>query len=112
MKGSESGRLDIIQDIQFQLHKDAPVEVSACPVGGHNMHGRGERKIRQVRESLACALSNDRLGVLQWETLAATIANSINNLPLSLGDQRVGLESMDLITPNRLLLGRNNDRNP
>ena len=111
VKGTDSVRLDI-QDIKFQLHKEAGVEVSVCPVGGHNMHGRVERKIRQVRESLGRALSNDRLGVLQWETLAAAIANSINNLPLSLGDQRTGLESMDLITPNRLLLGRNNDRCP
>ena len=76
------------------------------------MHGRVERKIRQVRESLARALSNDRLGVLQWETLAATIANSIDNLPLSLGSRKADLDSMDLITPNRLLLGRNNDRSP
>ena len=99
VKGCESVRLDI-QNIKFQLRKDAGVEVSVCPVGGHNMHGRVERKIRQVRESLARALSNDRLGVLQWETLAATIANSINNLPLSLGSRKADLDSMDLITPN------------
>ena len=111
VKGCESVRLDI-QDLKFQLHKDAGVQMSVCPVGGHNMHGRVERKIRQIRESLARALSNDRLGVLQWETLGATIANSINNLPLTLGSRKADLDSMDLITPNRLLLGRNNDRSP
>ena len=76
------------------------------------MHGKVERKIRQIRESLAKALSNQRLGILQWETLSATIANTINNLPLTLGSKKADLDSMDLITPNRLLLGRNNDRCP
>ena len=34
------------------------------------------------------------------------------NLPLALGSIKADFESMDLITPNRLLLGRNNDRCP
>ena len=110
VKGCESVSLDLI-DIKYQLHKDVAVDVSVCPVGGHNMHGKVERKIRQIRESLAKTLSNERLGVLQWETLGATIANSINNLPLTLRGLK-DLDAMDLITPNRLLLGRNNDRSP
>ena len=39
----------------------------------------------------------------------ASIANSINNLPLCLGNKVETLENLDLITPNRFLLGRNND---
>ena len=42
----------------------------------------------------------------------ASVANSINNLPLCLGNKVETLENLDLITPNRLLLGRNNDRSP
>ena len=51
-------------------------------------------------------------GLLQWETVTASIANSINNLPLALGNIKGDFEMMDIITPNRLLLGRNNDRTP
>ena len=40
------------------------------------------------------------------------MANSINNLPIAIGNVSSGLESIDLITPNRLLLARNNDRCP
>ena len=76
------------------------------------MHGKVERRIRHIRESLMKSLSNERLGVLQWETIAASIANSINNLPLALGNVKGDFEFADLITPNRLLLGRNNDRSP
>ena len=51
----------------------------------------------------------ERLSILQWETLAAEISNSIDNLPLAIGNITGDLENLDLITPNRLRLGRNND---
>ena len=89
VQGCESVRLDI------QLHKDAAVELSVCPIGGHNMHGKVERKIHHARESLSKALSNQRLNLLQWETWAATIANSIGNLPLALGSKKSDFDSMD-----------------
>ena len=52
------------------------------------------------------------MSVIQWETLGQQIANSINNLPIGLGNKCSNLENLDLITPNRLLLGRNNSRGP
>ena len=76
------------------------------------MHGKVERRIRHIKESLSKTMSNQRLSLMRWETIAATIANSINNLPLALGNIKGDFESMDLITPNRLLLGRNNSRSP
>ena len=65
-----------------------------------------------MKESLVDTMSNERLSLMQWETVSATIANSINNLPLALGSLKSDFETMDLITPNRLLLGGNNDRCP
>ena len=76
------------------------------------MHGRVERRIKEVKKSLATSIANQRLGLLQWETISASIANSINNLPLALGNVKGDFEIMDIITPNRLLLGRNNNRAP
>ena len=55
---------------------------------------------------------NERLSVLQWETLPAEISHSISNLPLAIGNITGDPENLDLITPNRLRLGRNNDRSP
>ena len=57
-------------------------------------------------------IQNERLSILQWETLVAQISNSINDLPLALGNVVSEFETMDLITPNRLRLGRNNNRSP
>ena len=47
---------------------------------------------------------------IQWETLVQEVANSINNMPIGLGSKVGCLENLDIITPNRLLLGRNNER--
>ena len=36
----------------------------------------------------------------QWETLSPVIANTINDLPIRLGNIISDYENMDLITPN------------
>ena len=76
------------------------------------MHGKVERKIQTIKQSIEKELNNQRLSLIQWETLGSQIANSINNLPLGLGNKVADLENLDLLTPNRLLLGRNNSRSP
>ena len=57
-------------------------------------------------------MNKQRLSVLQWETLIQQIYNSINNVPIGLGNKTECLDSLDILTPNRLILGRNNSRNP
>ena len=99
-------------DLKNQLHKEYGVKFEACPVGAHYQHGKVERKIRHVRESLSKTLSNDRLSLIQWETIGCQIANSINNQPIALGNETKGLEHLDILTPNRLILARNNNRCP
>ena len=99
-------------DLLSKLHKDMGVEFDLVPVGNHNMTGKVERKIREVRESIRKSFHNRRLSVLQWETVGAEVANTINDMPLALGNVVSDLENMDIITPNRLRLGRNNNRSP
>ena len=55
---------------------------------------------------------NSRLSTIEWETLCSTVANTVNNLPVAIGNETEDLECIDLITPNRLKLGRNNERSP
>ena len=57
--------------------------------------------------------------IRKWKNITVTmadpvseIANTINDLPLALGNITSQFENMDLLTPNRLRLGRNNDRSP
>ena len=69
-------------------------------------------KIQLIKISVETSLQNRRLSIIQWETLMHQVANSINNLPIGVGNKTWLLENLDLITPNRLLLGRNNNRSP
>ena len=99
-------------DAKHRLYKGHKVEFDVCPVGGHNMHGRVERKIKEVKASINKSYTNERLSVIEWETVGAEISNCINDLPIGLHNWSSDLENLDLITPNRLRLGRNNDRSP
>ena len=110
LKGCGDMKLNY-QDIKSKLHQKKKVDFSICPVGGHNMHGKVERKIQEINKSIERSIHNQRLSLMQWETLSSIIANSINDLPIAIGS-KVDLENLDLITPNRLLLSRNNDRGP
>ena len=109
IKGCTSTKLDIC-DIKSRLNQNRKIDFKAFPVVGHNMHGKVERKIQEVKKSIDKTMLNERLSVIQLETCAAEIANRINYLPLALGNIVSEFETMDLIRPNRLKLGRSNDR--
>ena len=66
--------------------------------------------LRETMEKLGVETSVP-MTALQWDTLFSRISNSIDNLPIARGDRSnettLGYE---IITPNRLKLGRNNHR--
>ena len=119
-KNIESGGRDMEVewlDIKYQLHHDPGVEVVVCPVGDHHQHGKVERKIRQIKETMERTMSGDRLTSLAWQTVCDSVSNVINNLPIAKGVSSMSgvkedVGNLDLITPNRLKFGRNNDRVP
>ena len=111
VKACESMKLTFV-DIKNRLHRLKGVEFDVVPVGGHNFNGKVERRIRHIKESMEKSIHNERLSVLQWETMGSQITNAANDLPLALGNIVADYEFMDLLTPNRLKLGRNNDRAP
>ena len=99
-------------DMKHKLSVEYGVSFETCPVGAHYVHGKVERKIQTIKKSIEKGISNNRLSLIQWETLGQQVANSINNLPLGIGSKSEDLENLDILTPNRLLLGRNNSRGP
>ena len=50
-------------------------------------------------------------GLKHGITLPAEISNSIDDLPLILGNLASDFKNIDLIIPNRVRLRKNNDRN-
>ena len=66
IKGCTSVKLDI-HDIKSRLSRNAKIDFETCPVGGHNMHGKVERKIQEVKKSIEKTMLKERLSVIQWE---------------------------------------------
>ena len=102
-------------DVKGRLHKTYGIDLQTCGVGGHHQHGKVERKIRHIKETFNKTLHKERISVLQWQTVADETANCINNLPIGTGSSRnanLEIDDLDIITPNRLRYGRNNERSP
>ena len=79
-------------------------------VGAHNANGQVERSIQEIKKLFNITYKGLALDILNYETAFSWIANELNNIPICLGSRYRDLDHLDLITPNRLLLGRNNRR--
>ena len=111
VKGCENMIISF-SDIQQRMSREYGIEFKTCPVGAHSVHGKVERKIQEIRRSIRKNVHNKRLSILQWETLGQQISNAINNIPIGIGNKTEMIENLDILTPNRLILGRNNNRCP
>jgi hypothetical protein len=101
-----------IQDLRHRLHEKMSCNVVVSAPKAHNVQGKVERKIGLIRDMMSklgkCSFLQSFLG---WESIFAHIANHLNNLPLCRASSRsVATPEYNILTPNRLLLGRNNQR--
>jgi hypothetical protein len=101
-----------IQDLTGELFSkyEVGVKFTTCPVSGHNAHGQVERGIKEVKALLERCYTGFNMDILTIETAFQWIAAELNNMPICLGSRVDNLEYLDIITPSRLLLGRNNRR--
>jgi len=108
-----------LEDARFKLRDVAlrtagdKFQVTVATPRAHHQQGRVEAKIKVMRRMLNswgtnCPESNTLLG---WETVFARLASAINDVPIARGSASAATDfGWDVITPNRLLLGRNNFR--
>lgn len=101
-----------IQDVTGELFSkyEVGIKYTTCPVSGHNAHGQVERGIKEVKALLERCYTGFHMDVLTIETAFQWIAAELNNIPICIGSKTDNLEYLDIITPSRLLLGRNNRR--
>jgi len=113
-------QLEKLRDTHFSLRDVSGQEsfgrrftVTVSTPKAHEQQGRVEAKIKIVRKMLQ-TFSDTTVEVntlLGWETVFARIADHIDNLPIARGSSRAPTDlGWDIITPNRLKLGRNNFR--
>ena len=103
-----------IAEVQNLLNqeKGTKIEFVVGPVGGHNYQGVVERSIRSIKEIMNVVFYGFKFSPTQFETVLSYCCNELNSMPLCLGNRYVNIEELDLITPSRLMLGRNNNRAP
>jgi hypothetical protein len=109
-----------LKDAKFSLH-----DVHSCDVNGvrfdvivstpkaHQAQGRVEAKVKQIRRMLQIMSksTDESHTLLGWETVFARISDALDDLPIARGGPSAASDlGWDIITPNRLKLGRNNHR--
>ena len=96
----------------ISAHYGVGFEYEVCPPHAHYMHGAVERSIKEIKRLLDNTFKGLKLHLLAFETALAFCCNQLNNLPVCLGSKVDHLGHRDVLTPNRLILGRNNKRSP
>ena len=103
------------KDLQGKLWVDQEMVLDFSTPHAHQEHGRVEAKVKVLKEFL---MKSGELGrrhsFIQWETIVSSVSSFINGLPVcSNSDDHGGTYGdLNLITPNLLLIGRNNARSP
>ena len=100
--------LDITEQLSTRFQ--VGVKYTVCAVSGHNQHGQVERSIKEIKSLIDRVYNGLKLDILGYETCFTWISSELNNIPICLGSKSENLEYTDIITPSRILLGRNNRR--
>ena len=114
LKAVSSLQIDV-RDIELRLNRSTGMIPHPKATQAHEEHGRVERTIRSARQILEESQQHQlKQSVLSWETTMAYVANILNNLPLARvpASTQGSRGEYDVLTRNRLLLGRNNYRSP
>ena len=88
------------------------IEYEVCPPHAHYFHGAVERSILEMKRILKAVFEGFKLSLFSYETAFQFCANQLNDVPICVGSRTDNLGNRDVLTPNRLLLGRNNKRAP
>ena len=103
----------MLRDVNTFLYDARGMTVTVSCPKAHESRGKVERKIRAIKETLQRLNVNclDPVSAITWETIFAKVANALDNLPIALGDDSNASDlAKEILTPNRLKVGRNNNR--
>ena len=114
-------QLEKLKDTSFDLRevngtrfREMTFKLTVSAPKAHEQMGRVERKIRVLRDMLEKLSSTTECcnTLIGWETLFARIASQVDDLPIARGSATAATDlGWEIISPNRLKLGRNNYRN-
>jgi hypothetical protein len=102
-----------LRDLEAGITPGRRFHITVSTPRAHEQQGRVEAKAKAIRAMLqrysdTCNEVNTLLG---WETTFMRIADQLDNLPIARGTASAPTDlGWEVITPNRLKLGRNNHR--
>ena len=102
-----------LRDLQCRVREACGLEVLVSTPKAHEERGRVEAKVKALRSMMQkLAVSDEAVQTsLQWETLFYKISSMLNDLPIAKsGTSNATDLGWNILTPNRLLLGRNYNR--
>ena len=106
-------RVDI-SDFSTLIRKQVGMKIVLKPTHSHESRGKVEHIVQVLKNYLEDRkMERMQQSILDWESSFCYIANYLNNLPMArLSRKRsMSYDVTEIITANRLLLGRNNFRN-
>ena len=114
MKALTKGEISVL-DLQGTLHKERGILFETCLPQGHYQHGRIERRIKMLQESLdrsEIRLTHSATAT-GWQTLAKAIEREVNSIPLGfLHHQGTANPLLRVLCPSLLKNGTYTDRAP
>jgi hypothetical protein len=102
-----------LRDVHQQVFQRMKFYVTTSTPQAHQAQGRVERRIRTIRDMLQRLFDTTEYcnTLLGWETIFSRIASQIDDVPIARGTSTAPTDlGWEIITPNRLKLGRNNFR--
>lgn len=102
-----------VRNLDAYLLDKLGLRITVSNPKSHEEQGKVENKVKQIRLMLKKTqdLVDYPVPIIQWETIFAKIASLIDDIPMAKGNNsNVSDLGFDVITPNRLKLGRNNSR--
>ena len=84
MKALQDGEIDV-QDMEGRLHRERGIYFQTCLPQGHYQHGRVERRIKMLQESLERSeIRKSRCTATGWQTICKAIEHEVNSVPTRL----------------------------
>ena len=102
-----------IRDVNAHVYDSMGMTIEVSSAKSHESRGRVEAKVKILRSMLnkLAIDTTSSMTALQWETCFSKISSQIDDLPMAKGNtSNISDLGWDIITPNRLKLGRNNFR--
>ena len=113
MKALKEGEIDVL-DMQGRLHRERGIYFETCLPQGHYQHGRVERRIRMLQESLERSdMKKSRCTATGWQTICKAIEHEVNSVPMGfLYHQGSANPLLRVLCPNLLKNSTFMDRAP